>query len=238
MKEFGYIVIIGVLLALASGGAYYIGYLTTPSGNVSTITITDTTTTIKPVEVTKTITVTNTSTIQGLETTRTITITQTVTTKITTPNNTETPVVAEVTQNNFTLSIHMDKATFRSDEQVIVLFNLSYLGDLPIKVQSPAINDVFRLRVWNQTRSIDNGLTSLLALKTYIISKSQPILGQAVIDDDRIVFYVNGGSGPGGGFIGFSPGSTYYIQGSAFLYLGNANILNMTAPPLNIRITK
>ena len=149
----------------------------------------------------------------------------------------ESPIKAVVRQNDFLFQVYLEKTVYKVDEHITVRFNLTYLGESAITVRSPNINDVFHLRIWNETHSIDKGQTKLPAFQSYTLTRFSPILGRAEIGGDNIVFYL-GNSGPGGGIIPFSSGSTYYLEGSVSLSLEkDGEGLYMTAPQLTIMVT-
>lgn len=154
--------------------------------------------------------------------------------------STSKPVASTFTKDDFMLQVSVDKSTYRYGEPVAIQFNLTYIGgSTKSALLLPA---PFRVRIWNETHSI-NQTTTLLTLGLNItFSYGRNITGKAVISDNGRVEYYNdalaGRPWASGDVIAFSPGSIYHIEGTAILGPNPEpnDSEKITAPPLKIRI--
>lgn len=145
-----------------------------------------------------------------------------------------------VSKEDFLLEVHVNKTEYKYGEPVILYFNLTYSEGAKIDWTS-AVNDIFHVDVRNETHSIQQTVATLQLKLPYTLSYGESYTGRAVMNQTFIRYYVDGDRGwgdhgPAGDFMGFSPSSTYYLEGSTKLHLSEQE-LTITATPIKIHIT-
>ena len=136
---------------------------------------------------------------------------------------------------DFLFQVYVDRSAYQYGEPVIVYYNLTYIGETRANTTVEFYG--FRLRVWNSTHSLIGSTTWLQLLFSFPANYGQGMSGRAVISDGSVTFYWRGEPWGKGSILPFSPNSVYNLSGNVeFKWSGNA--YNMTAPPLQIRITQ
>jgi|SRR3972149_9660759 len=155
---------------------------------------------------------------------------------------TPTPVTANVTatqvlKDDFLFQVSVDKPEYKYDEQVVVYFNLTYVGKSSKVVNLNKENSPFLLIVSNATHNRIGDSIILSSGADYNFTYGMSVLGKAVIDGQSYRYAPAGG---GGKFLGFDPGSRYDIQG--FVGIGSITLnglsIELTSPMLPIRIAR
>ena len=145
----------------------------------------------------------------------------------------------ETVKDDFLFIVYVDKAEYGFDEPIVVRFNFTYIGEIPLKATVPHSYEQFRIRVWNETDSnVGEAPLAFLRLPQNVpIGHGWSMLGTLIISSYEQSHPSYGSSTPP--IFGFTPGSMYYIQGATGLGLisgDNYRELSITAPPLAVLI--